>query len=62
MSKKMVDEKQATSLFTHSQMQWRQRQILLNFIYRFGGSKTSNKKNTKRTASDSSPSLEEMAF
>lgn len=61
-SKKMISDTQTTSLFTHSQMQWRQRQILLNFIYRFGGSKTSNKKNTKRTASDSSPSLEEMAF
>ncbi|GIM58502.1 TonB-dependent receptor domain-containing protein [Capnocytophaga canimorsus] len=42
-SQKMVADTRTKNVFSHSEMQWRKRQILLNFTYRFGNMKMQQK-------------------
>lgn len=53
-SRKMIADTQTARVLTHSEMQWRKRQIMLNMTYRFGNMKGQQKerKQQQRTVED----------
>lgn len=57
-SRKMVLNTRTANVFTHQEMQWRKRQAMLNFTYRFGSMKSQqNEKERKTQQSTSEPEM-----
>lgn len=59
-SRKMIADTQTARVITHSEMQWRQRQIMLNFTYRFGNIKGQQKE--RKNQRDNTMEDTEMEF
>lgn len=60
-SRRMISDTHTPNVNTHSQMQWRTRQISLNLTYRFGNNNSPSKKKPKQNRNDDS-SFEEMTY
>ncbi|MFJ1491899.1 TonB-dependent receptor domain-containing protein [Capnocytophaga canis] len=59
-SRKMIADTRTERVISHSEMQWRQRQIMLNFTYRFGNMKQQPKERRQRTMDDAGGDMEMM--
>lgn len=60
-SRKMITDTQTARVITHSEMQWRQRQIMLNFTYRFG-SINNGKQKERKSQRDATTDEADMEF
>ncbi|GIJ96141.1 TonB-dependent receptor [Capnocytophaga stomatis] len=59
-SRKMIADTKTERVITHTEMQWRERQIMLNFTYRFGNMKGQQKE--RKSQRDNTMDETEMEF